>query len=182
MGPRRLIAFTALALLAGVRAVSADASVSAMNPGIVAVRLADEAAGSVVAVKLSGAQHAPVLRVRDHLASVALADVDADGDLDILAASTRAGLLLWRNAGRGRFVLARLPKPRNALIRTPRASGRRATVSQDQLGEGDGDPALPRTEIARDPLILQSLFTSESFSPLTRDRVAPTGRGPPFTR
>ncbi len=182
MGPRRLIAFTALALLAGVRAASADGSVTAINPRVLAVRIAEDAAGSAVAVKLSGAQHAPMLRVGDHLASVALADVDADGDLDILAASTRADILLWRNTGRGRFVLTHLPKPRNALIRTPRASGRRATLSHDQVGEGDGDPALPRVEIARDPLSLQSFFTSESFSPLTRNRVAPTGRAPPITR
>lgn len=182
MASRRLIALSLVALFASVRGAAADGWAGAANLRIVSVRLADDGAGSSVAVKFAGALRAPVLRVRERLASIALADVDADGDLDILAASVRAGVLLWRNAGRGRFVLARLPKARDALSARPRVSARRRAAAHEEPGEGAGDPAVLRTDIAGDPLVPRSFFTVESFSPLTPDRVAPSGRAPPVTR
>ena len=47
--------------------------------------------------------HSPYL-----IAAAAIRDVDADGDLDVIADSGR-GLVVWRNLGSGRYVLAAPP-------------------------------------------------------------------------
>jgi hypothetical protein len=166
-------------LLALPRAAAADTS-GAFDARIDGVRVADEADGSVVAVKLSAHHRLRLLHSVERLVRIATADVDADGDLDILASTIRERLLLWRNAGRGRFILARLPKARDALGgAAPRASGGVPVPAQDEPGEGNVEPGLPGGASAREPLVLRSFVLSESFSPLAQHRVAPTGRAPP---
>jgi hypothetical protein len=67
-----------------------------------------------------------VLRSSEDIAAAAVRDVDADGDLDVIASSGH-GLVLWRNLGAGRFVLAAPPTrkvrhragPGLAVPRTP---------------------------------------------------------------
>lgn len=180
MAYRGLASIVFFALLALPRVAAADAAAApALDARIDAVRVADESGGSLVAVKLRGRSRPRILRSVERLAAIVIADVDADGDLDILAATIRQGLLLWRNAGRGHFVLARLPKARDALGHVQRASRDRRASAHEQPGESSADTAIPRTESSGDPLVLRSFVLSESFSPLTQYRVAPSGRAPP---
>jgi hypothetical protein len=176
---RRLASLVLFALLAVPAAASADASSAPADPRIDTVRFANQTDGSVVAVKLRGRSRPRLLQSVERLVAIVIADVDADGDLDILAATIRQGLLLWRNAGRGHFVLARLPKARDALGAVPRASRDRRASAHEEPGEAGADTAIPHIESVSDPLVLRSFVLSESFSPLAQYRVAPTGRAPP---
>lgn len=181
MAVRSLASIVIFALLAVLWAASAEASPAPLDTRIDAVRIADRADGSIVSVKLRGRTRPRLLRSVERLAAIAIADVDADGDLDILAATIRQGLLVWRNAGRGHFVLARLPKARDALghAARPRASHDKRASANVEPGEGGADSAIPHIEPGRDPLVLRSFVLFESFSPLAQYRVAPTGRAPP---
>jgi hypothetical protein len=122
--------------------------------------------------KLRGRLRPRLLRSVERLVSIVIADVDADGDLDILASTIREGLLLWRNGGRGHFVLARLPKARDALP-GPRFSRVARARILEEPGESGADGAIPQTERGCDPLVLRSFLPFESFSPLAQYRVAP---------
>src|SRR5262249_62396616 len=83
------------------------------------VTLTPDGQGSVISVTFVGRDHPRLLRSTDPIAAYTVADVDNDGDLDILATSDRSGLLLWRNAGRGRFVLASPATRRSASQPAP---------------------------------------------------------------
>jgi hypothetical protein len=176
---RGLTPLVLFAVLAVARAAAGEPSPEARDLRIDAVRVADQPDGSIVTVKLHGRSRLRLLRSVEHLAAIVIADVDADGDLDILASTIRQGLLLWRNAGRGHFVLARLPRARDALGGVPRASHDTHANRYDEPGEGSADSAVPRTEGASDPLVLRSSVLLESFSVLVQYRVAPSGRAPP---
>jgi len=176
---RGLVSIAFLALLAVPRPAAADAGKVAVDTRIDAVRVSDQPEGSVVSVKLHGRTRPRILRSVERLVAIVIADVDADGELDILAATIRQTLVLWRNAGRGHFVLARLPKARDSLARVPRVSRDKRASAHEQPFEGSADSAIPRTGSTGDPLVLRSFVRSESFSPLAQYRVAPTGRAPP---
>ncbi len=178
MAARGLLSIVFLALLTVPCAAAADKPAAPPDARIDGVRIADQADGTVLSVKLRGRLRPRLLRSVERLVSIVIADVDADGDLDILASSIREGLLLWRNAGRGHFVLARLPKARDALP-GPRLSGAARARILEEPGESGADSVIPQTERGRDPLVLRSFVPFESFSPLARYRVAPTGRAPP---
>jgi hypothetical protein len=173
-----LIAFLVLAAVPRPSA-AAERSKAPADARIEDVRVSDQADGSVVSVKLRGRARPRILRSVERLVAIVIADVDADGELDILASTIRQSLVLWRNAGRGHFVLARLPKARDALARVPRVSRDKRTLAHDEPGEGAADEAVSRADGSGDPLVLQSFVLSESFTPLAQCRVAPTGRAPP---
>ncbi|RTQ46055.1 T9SS type A sorting domain-containing protein [Hymenobacter gummosus] len=69
-----------------------------------------------------------------------LLDVDADGDLDVLAWSSAAGYLLevWRNNGRGVFSIGPTP----GHVRLPANAGARDVAVGDVDGDGDLDVAV----------------------------------------
>jgi hypothetical protein len=157
----------------------AEASAVPLDARIDRVRIADQTDGSLVSVELHGRPRPRLLRSVERLVAIVIADVDADGDLDILASTIRHGLLLWRNAGRGHFVLARLPKARDALGGAPRASGATPSAAHDEPGEGSADSALAHVDRGGDPLVVRSFLLVECLSPLPDYRVAPTGRAPP---
>jgi len=179
VGARGLVTIVFLSLLAGARPATAESARAPLDPRIHSIGLADRPDGSVVSVELQGSTRLRLLRSVEHLAAIVLADVDADGDLDILASTIRQGLLLWRNAGHGHFVLARLPKARDALGAAPRVSRGTQAGLDDEPGEGSADSAIPRAERGSDPLVLRSFVLFESFTVLAQYRVAPTGRAPP---
>jgi len=174
-----IVSILVVALLGVAPGAAAEAATAPLDTRIDTVRFANQADGSVVSVKLRGRPRPRILRSVERLVAIVIADVDADGDLDILAATIRQTLVLWRNAGRGHFVLTRLPKARNALGRVPRVSRDRRVSAHDQPGESSADSAIPRTGHGGDPLVLRSFVLSESFSPLAEYRAAPTGRAPP---
>ena len=98
-------------LLAGIAALGTVAGASPAEAGhhhhpISAVTLTPEGAGTVIRVTYGSPErpHTRTLRSRDAIDALAVADVDNDGDLDILAAREGGGLVLWRNAGRGHYL------------------------------------------------------------------------------
>jgi hypothetical protein len=176
---RGLVPIVLFVLLATARPAAAEVSRTPLDTRIDAVRVADQADGSIVSIKLRGRTRPRIVRSVERLVAIAIADVDADGELDILAATIRHTLVLWRNAGRGHFVLARLPKARDALARVPRVSRDKHASAHDEPGEGSPDTAISHIETDGDPLVLRSLVLSESFSPVAQYRAAATGRAPP---
>ena len=78
--------------------------------------------GSVIAVtfKRGASQRTHFLRTPALIDRVAVRDVDNDGDLDVLAAPRDGSLLLWRNAGHGRFLLAAPPHHSRLAATSPR--------------------------------------------------------------
>lgn len=70
--------------------------------------------------------------VADNTAALALADVDADGDLDLLAGNASEPSLLYRNDGTGAFTVAPTHLPTPALAAT-------TVASADVDGDGDVD-------------------------------------------
>lgn len=143
------------------------------------VTIRPEGRGSLLAVTFAGEFHTRLLRSSDRIQAYAVADVDNDGDLDILAASTRHGLLLWRNSGRGHFELARPPRSRApALVR----SGlRRFTHPQDGPSAVDDryDAALPRAPAVSAAAEIQTPApNSSTFFPFTTT-TGTSGRAPP---
>ncbi|HTI36477.1 MAG TPA: VCBS repeat-containing protein [Vicinamibacterales bacterium] len=130
----------------------------ALLHSFVATLLAFVASGPAVAAagRHHGAHHTPVrlvqlgdggtlIRVhvddrrtfvlsREEIAAAVVRDVDADGDLDILA-NTAHGLVLWRNVGQNQYVLAN--PARRTLTR--RAGSGLAPSRQTSLGSGFGE-------------------------------------------
>jgi hypothetical protein len=179
VGSRAVALIGLFLLLAVPRDVAAAEAPGTIDARIDTVRVAEQPDGTIVAVKLRGRPRPRLLRSVERLVAIVIADVDADGDLDILASTIRQGLLMWRNVGRGHFVLARIPKARDALARVPRLSPDRRASAHDEPGEGGVDGAIPRTDTAGDPLVLRALVLSKPVSPAPQYRLARTGRAPP---
>lgn len=102
--------------------------------------------GSVIAVtyQRGDAQRVRFLQVAEAIDRVAIRDVDNDGDLDIIAAPRDGRLLLWRNAGHGRFSLASLPRGRSLASRGPRFERVQRGDDGWQWGVEHHGAAMPR--------------------------------------
>jgi len=70
----------------------------------------------LVAVRLSGTGHWLCFGTNDLIVRVVVADVDRDGDSDVVAETRGSGLRFWINKGSGRFAL-RMPHPRSRTLR-----------------------------------------------------------------
>lgn len=102
--------------------------------------------GSVIAVtfKRGASQRTHFLRTPALIDRVAVRDVDNDGDLDVLAAPRDGSLLLWRNAGHGRFLLATPPHDSRLAANTPRVERIHHRDDGWQWGAERYDAAMPR--------------------------------------
>src|SRR5262245_47014548 len=102
-----LPALAILLLISSVARVSAAARAPHARR-LPRVTVSSEGAGTLIAVTYGSGPRAYVrlLHVREAIDRVALADVDNDGRLDVIAAPRSGALLLWRNAGHGRFSRA----------------------------------------------------------------------------
>jgi hypothetical protein len=99
---------------------------------------------TTITIVFGGTAARQVLRSVDALTCLALSDVDADGDLDIVGTSERHGILLWRNTGRGRFVPSAASRLRWMMRRAgPRIDrgGGSPPPSDPALTDGD-QPAI----------------------------------------
>jgi hypothetical protein len=111
------------------------------------VTVSAEGAGTLIAVTyLNGARLCVrLLHAREAIDRVALADIDNDGHVDILAAPRNGALVLWRNAGHGRFARAALPRGAPRLVtRGPRIARIAKMDDGWQWGDDRHDAALPR--------------------------------------
>jgi hypothetical protein len=70
----------------------------------------------LVAVRLSSTRHWLRFRTDDLIVRVVVADVDRDGDSDVVTETRQSGLRFWVNKGGGRFAL-RLPHLRSHGLR-----------------------------------------------------------------
>jgi VCBS repeat protein len=143
------------------------------------VHVSADGAGTVISVEFRGRKRPRLIHVATPVEAVAIADVDNDGDLDILAASTRDGLVLWRNAGRGRFVLARAP----SISSSPRSAGAWLTSRGDRHPvQTDADrleAEIPRTSFVQGYFDTVPFFVAaDRRAPHRPDRPRPS-RAPP---
>ena len=100
-----------------------------------------------VAAGAAPAAAAPVhfVRAAETLERIALLDIDRDGDVDIVAAPREGSLIVWRNAGHGRF--ARVVPPRQTHLVASRESRLTRLDEADdgwQWGDDGHDAAMPR--------------------------------------
>ena len=137
----------ARALLAILFAAVAAPAAAAPHHGVPHVTISAEGPGTLIALRYGtgAASHVHFVHTGEALEHVALSDVDNDGDVDILAAPRDGAVMLWRNAGHGRF--ARAPVPRRAQPLVPSAPRITRTGETDdgwQSGDDQHDAAMPR--------------------------------------
>ncbi len=175
----RRFVFAALSVLLVALPAAANPSRECRPRRINSVTIHSEGTGTLIAVTFAGRRHPRLLRSSDPIDAYAVADVDNDGDLDILATSNRHGLLLWRNAGRGRFVFA---SPSRVHLTHPRAPEirHRPRLEDGPIAADDRyEAAMPRAPGGHwSNRAAAVVFLSDPFTP-----PAPTvhrpGRAPP---
>jgi len=138
-----LAVFTALVLAAAV------VPAAAAPRGHSAPRVTITAEGPCTLISLrygSGAgEHVRFVHAHTAIERVAVTDIDNDGDFDVVAARRDGALMLWRNAGHGRFALAVLPRDTHRLTtHGPRLSTREHPDEGWQWGDDGHDAAMPR--------------------------------------
>jgi hypothetical protein len=174
----------ALALMAILFVVGA-ASPSAAAPrrhGVPRVTITAEERGTLIALDYGSgtAAHVHFLHARETLERVALADIDNDGNIDILAAPRDGALMLWRNAGHGRFARAALPRATRRLVsRGPRIALVHKMDDGWQWGDDRHDAAMPRAPdaIGDVPIAPVRVTTPAYVRPASFPRFS--GRAPP---
>ena len=179
---RRLL----LAIVAALLVVGASRPAEAGLPRrhsrpISHVTLTPAGTGTLIRITYAGRArpHTRILRSRDPIDALAVADVVNDGDLDILAARKGGGLVLWRNAGRGRFVLAAL-SARQGLSRRETA-WRTVLGAHEPMQSGDErySAAMARAPAAAADLIETSHVARASSLILSVLSACSQGRAPP---
>jgi hypothetical protein len=179
----RRVLFAALAALGAVLAASpATADPIRRHSALIkSITLTPEGAGTLIRVTYLGAMrpHTRVLRAPHAIDALAVADVDNDGDLDILAAGQSGALVLWRNAGRGRFVIAPAPHRRGLTRREVSIRGVLDTGEPIQSGDERYSAALPRApDTAADSVDTPHVLRASSLV-LSACTPCPPGRAPP---
>src|SRR5262245_62044177 len=101
-----------LALLTILVVAVAVPAAAAPRHGVPHVTISSEGPGTLISLRfgIGTTSHVHVLHAGEVLERVALADVDNDGYVDVLAAPRDGAVMLWRNAGHGRFLRATLPR------------------------------------------------------------------------
>jgi hypothetical protein len=99
-----------------------------------------------LAIRFSSTQRWQRLHVRDLIVRFVLADVDRDGDADLIANTGASGLHVWINKGRG-FFAARTRPARPRHIRISRQHARPAVRGVPSLG-GDDSTLNDRTRLS----------------------------------
>jgi hypothetical protein len=177
MAPRRA-AFALLAILS-VAAAAVPAAAAPRAHGTPRVTLSAEGDGTLIALQYTPS-HVHFLHAREPLERVALADIDNDGNVDILAAPRDGALMLWRNAGHGRFARAALPRGSTRLVaRGPRITRFAEPDDGWQWGDDRHDAAMPRApDAASDaPIAAVRVTTPVYLRPAPFRRFS--GRAPP---
>ena len=172
---------TLLGILLVATAATADARHLHKHRGrsIDSITLTPDGRGSLISVTFAGRARPRVLHSPEPISAYALADVDDDGNLDIVTTSGGTQLLIWRNAGRGHFVLA---APSGARASRPVRSGLRPVTRVDEgpvAAEDRYDVAMPRAPAARevDPVVAVPAFAVSL--PAATPSVQWSGRAPP---
>ena len=145
------------------------------------ITLTPEGTGTLIRITYAGRArpHTRILRSHDPIDALAIADVDNDGDMDILAAREGGGLVLWRNAGRGRFVFAAVPA-RQGLTRRETAWRPVLDASEPmQSGDERYSAAMARAPAAAADLVETPHLARASSLVLSVLAACSQGRAPP---
>jgi hypothetical protein len=137
------------------------------------------------AIRFSSTQQSQRLRVNDLIVTFVLADVDRDGDPDLVANTRTSGVHVWINKGRG-FFAARTHSVRTSHIRLTRHRARPAVRGVPTSGADDSTlNDCPRSSIlasgpARERLLAVCEAPMQSGAPLAKTACPRrTPRGPP---
>ena len=120
-----------------------------------------------------------IVRSAEAIGAAAIRDVDADGDLDIIA-STGSGLIFWRNLGAGRFVLAAQPAHRLHQRAGPGAAASRESTQTSGIGEQPQQLAAPGSRLATRVAPARPATLPPDTSPGPSVSRAHAGRAPPI--
>ena len=169
------------ALLLSATTVSARSLVVDLNGDRIADRVKISHSSSELLVRLSwygGTQH---LATPDRVMRVIAADVDGDGDQDLVARTARRGLQVWLNHGRGGFSSARIRAAPAAAF----PSIRRAVVPGHSRADRD-EPGNLTTDLlpGRSPILARAVGSMGVSHRYERFRTNPAlsglvSRGPP---
>jgi hypothetical protein len=138
--------------------------------------------GSVIAVtyQRGASQRVHFLQLTEAIDRVAIRDVDNDGDLDIIAAPHDGRLLLWRNAGHGRFSLASLPRGRRLASKGPRFERIQHRDDGWQWGVERYGAAMPRAPAVATVAPIAIVRVTPQVSLRSAPLPASSGRAPPL--
>lgn len=171
-----------IATLLALAAIAAPASAAARHHrshAPASVRLVQLPGGGTLIHVRGADQGRTVVRSSDAIAAVAVRDVDADGDLDIVASNSR-GLVVWRNLGAGRYTRAEAPSTRPLHPHAaPGLAPSRASVQSFGLNEQRQHLAATRRALTTS--VVPAVSPSSPAAPLVRSAACPTyaGRAPP---
>lgn len=151
MAPRRLLLalVAAVLVLSGARPATAAPLLRRHHRPISGITLTPLGSGTLIRITYAGHLHpfTRVLRSQAPIDAVAVADVDADGDQDILAVREDGDLVLWRHA-RGRFIFTAAPERRVPARRETAFQRVFATNAPVQSGDERYSAALARAPAA----------------------------------
>jgi hypothetical protein len=115
-------------------------------------------------VSISGSSTPLVLKLSEPPLSFVAADVDRDGDVDLIL-SKRHGLLVWLNRGRGRFTVSHRHSLPRSLQQQPRLQILPADALQDSEALGQtNDPACIGSGHTGEKVLCLHLKHSPPFS------------------
>ncbi len=171
------------AWLAFPAAAAAQSVTSDLNADGLPDRIDRGASSTELFVRLSNGRRFQRLRAAQPILDLAVADVDRDGDFDLVA--TTFGSLtfevhVWTNAGHGRFVArARDSLPPDGLAHRRVGLPTDSTEQPVLCVDTSRSVVLPSSSPARCPSISEPLAAADAFasSSVTQDR--PRLRGPP---
>jgi hypothetical protein len=169
-------ALLAIIVLAGG---AVPAAAAPWGHGVPRVTITAEGPGTLIALRY-GAAHVHFVHTREALERVALADIDRDGHVDIVAAPRDGALMVWRNAGHGRFARIMLPRSTHRVVaREPRMTRLDKTDDGWQWGDERHDAALTRAPdvIGDVPVAAVRVTTPVYVRPVSFRRFS--GRAPP---
>jgi hypothetical protein len=136
--------------------------------------------GTIIRVHESGQRRTFVLSP-EMIAEAAVRDVDADGDLDIVATSG-PDLVVWRNLGSGRYVLAPAPSRHKFHHRSsPGLAPSRLTSQTSGLGEQRQPPASASSTATAKVSPAASAAHQSVSATLASASPIHAGRAPPLT-
>jgi 23S rRNA C2498 (ribose-2'-O)-methylase RlmM len=173
---RATLAFLAILFVTGA---ALPAAAAPWRHGVPRVTITAEGPGTLIALRYDAA-HVHFVHTREALERVALADIDRDGAVDIVAAPRDGALMLWRNAGHGRFARVALPRGTLRLIaRGPHIKHLQKADDGWQWGDDRHDAAMPRAPdvIGDVPIASVRVTTPVYLRPASFRRFS--GRAPP---
>jgi hypothetical protein len=176
-----LAAWPAAATTASAQILAAD-----VNGDGVRDRIETRQSATELVVQLSDREPAQHLRARGPILDVLVADVDRDGDSDLIVttATTRGernvGLVVWTNAGRGRFVArAAHAAARLRHLRHGRLVDRSIPIDIDFSGDAMQLFVLPATVAAGRAADSEPLAPSRQLAARAHPHTLRPPRGPP---